>query len=121
MELSKQQVKELYLSLETRAYQKRGTFIYRPAENFKGVQESVLTIVAGKLETIKQSKPGEVVVRNIVIGSSAETYIIPQETFAKRYDQVDEPAFFMDGYMWMKAVAKGKINATQYQGEASVG
>jgi hypothetical protein len=47
--------------------------------------ETILTIVSGKLETIKLAKDTDVILRNIEIGGSAELYAINEESFKKRY------------------------------------
>ena len=122
-QLTKEELKSLFSTLDKKAYQKRGLFIYREACNsiansvFESIQESVLTIVAGKLETIKQANRGDIILRNIIIGSSAETYIVAPDVFEKRYEKTNTDEIFMDGFIWSKAIAKGKINAAQYIGE----
>jgi hypothetical protein len=76
----------------------------------------VLTIVSGKLETIKTAQPGEVVLRNIELGSSAEMYIIGGESFEKRYTPL-EKKHYVDQIEWRMAEAKGEAVAFPYDGD----
>lgn len=99
-----------------KVYQKVGLYLYRFAEP----GETILTMVAGQLETIKtvpfESDFGsEVILRNILIGSAAETYIVSRDKFASRYDTETE-SVYMDGRMWKKAMAKGKCQGFYYYG-----
>lgn len=111
--LSKEEILNLFLSKETAQYKKRGRFLAREAV----IGESVLTIVAGKLETIKRVEDlGSYVLRNIEIGSSAEMYIVAKDTYLKRYDTVNE-YHTIDKYSWQVVVAKGEIDAFEYHGE----
>ena len=111
--LNKTQVKELFAAGFKQAYQKRGTFLFREAYK----NETVLTIVSGKLETIKEANVGDIIVRNIEIGSSAETYILDPRMFDKRYDAIYEGTpLLIDGLEWRKATAKGQVNAFCYMG-----
>jgi hypothetical protein len=90
----------LFLENESKLkhYKKRGRFIFR--EGIIG--ETVLTIVAGKLETMKTISEPSKVLRNIEVGSSAETYIISVETFTKRYDELRQ-SYLIDGITWGSA------------------
>lgn len=106
-------------------YTKSGLFIYRTAARWPGTVplnendgfETVLTIVSGKLETMKQAKAGDIVIRNIILGGSAETYIMSKEKFENRYSVVDNTSLFIDGYLWYKATAKGQVFASMYKGD----
>ena len=127
--LSKEQIFELFNTAEKKQYQKRGRFLFRLAT----APETVLTIVSGKLETIKTAVVGDIVLRNIEIGSFAETYIVSEDTFKKRYDVVVEPCFvhdksfterynpaqrkvyWIDNIRWCEAKAKGQIDAFRYE------
>jgi len=105
---------EMFNAAVTQHFKKRGKFLYRTAiEN-----ETVLTIVAGKLETMKTVTTDSIVLRNIEIGSSAEMYIIDREKFVKRYDALDED-YKIDNVIWRIAFAKGEIDAFQYEGDES--
>lgn len=111
-ELNKQEVLDLFESLEKKGYQKKGRFLYRPT--IEG--ETILTIVDGKLETMKKSCGNEAVIRNIEIGSSAETYIIEKNIFEKRYELTEE-THIIDRQCWNVVIAKGKIEASIYAGD----
>jgi hypothetical protein len=108
---SKQEIFDFFESQQKEYYVKRGKFLCRTATS----NETVLTIVSGKLETFKRATVGEAVLRNIEIGSSAETYIIAKEIFEKRYT-VTEESHIVDGNTWHVAIAKGEVEAFQYQG-----
>ena len=108
---SKQEIFDLFESQQKDHYVKRGKFLCRIADSI----ETVLTIVSGKLETFKKASIGEAIIRNIEIGSSAETYIISKEMFEKRYTVTDE-SHLVDGSTWHVAIAKGEVEAFQYQG-----
>jgi hypothetical protein len=109
--LSKKQIFELFESYPKKQYQKRGRFLYRYALS----GETVLTIVSGKLETLKTASDNDVLMMNIEIGSSAEKYIIADDVFKKRYNLV-ENKFLIDGQAWFEATAKGQIEAFMYTG-----
>lgn len=114
--LSKKEIKSLFDENKDNlsTYKKSGTFGYRHA--IPG--ETVITMVSGKLETIKKAGKEEVVVRNLTVGSSAEFYIIGLDKFVSRYDvkpNVDN--LLIDGQQWILAEANGKIKAFQYKGE----
>jgi hypothetical protein len=111
--LSKEEVKNLFGSTIQKRFKKSGIFLWRIPEE----SETILTIVAGKLETIKKATPHlDVIIRNIQIGSSAETYIIDKENFKKRYVTGYE-FFWIDGKKWFKAEANGEVMAFCYHGE----
>jgi hypothetical protein len=112
IELTKGQLLELFESKKRMYFKKKGLFLYRLA--IEG--ETILTIVIGKLETIKQAQSNEVVLRNIELGSSAETYIINRKIFDKRYDITDKK-HIIDGQTWIVCVAKGQIETFCYSGE----
>lgn len=105
---------ELFEGMVKLEYQKSGNFLYRQTR--MGAPETVLTIVSGKLETIKTAEATDIIMRNIEIGSSAEMYIIPLEVFQKRYEMQTEP-LHIDGLVWSRATAKGRIFAAEYKGE----
>lgn len=108
---SKQEIFDFFESQQKEHYVKRGKFLCRIVNN----AETVLTIVAGKLETFKKAAVEDAILRNIEIGSSAEMYIISKEMFEKRYTVTDE-SHLVDGNTWHVAIAKGEIEAFQYQG-----
>lgn len=101
---------ELFESCKKCLYTKKGRYIFRVIE---APEETVLTIVAGKLETIKTAVQGDVVIRNIIIGGSAETYIISADKFESRYEMLNK-LHYIDGLTWQEAQAKGQIEAFQY-------
>lgn len=109
---SKQEIFDFFESQQKNHYVKRGKILCRAAT----CEETILTVVSGKLETFKRAAVGEVIVRNIEIGSSAETYIIAKEIFGKRYVVTDE-SHVIDGSTWHVAIAKGEVEAFQYEGE----
>jgi hypothetical protein len=109
---NKEELVNFFEAQPKKFYKKRGRFLCRPAED----GETVLTIVVGKLETLKKAKRSDVIIRNIEIGSSAETYIIDDPVFRKRYDVVDEK-HIIDRQEWTVCLAKGKIEASLYAGE----
>jgi hypothetical protein len=109
--LSKAEIKAIFDAHAKQVYQKKGTFLARYAEP----GETILTIVAGRLETLAAAEWGDVILMNIVVGSFAERYKVPQETFIKRYDTTEQ-TIVTDGHSWMMVKAKGKVNAFQYFG-----
>lgn len=112
-QLSKQEVAQLFSqnNENLKQYKKKGTFLFRIAD----VGESILTIVNGKLETIKTAGNYDVVLRNIVLGSSAEEYIISTESFYKRYT-ILEGSYTISGKEWQMAKASGEVLAFEYLG-----
>ncbi len=94
-------------------YQKRGTFLFRKAIP----NETILTIVSGKLETMKAVAKDDVIMMNIEIGSSAEQYPITNESFAKRYI-VTEKKHIINGIEWKSCQAIGQVHAFCYVGES---
>jgi len=112
IELDKNQILALFELHDRDVYQKRGRFLARSAV----ANETILTIVDGKLETIKTAISSDVIIRNIEIGSSAETYIISTGKYIERYVYTDTN-YTIDGQEWMIVTAKGKAEAFQYQGE----
>jgi hypothetical protein len=108
---SKQEIFDLFESIQKGHYVKRGKYLCRTAT----FDETVLTVVSGKLETFKKATIGETILRNIEIGSSAETYIISKKMFEKRY-VVTAEYHLVDGHTWHVAIAKGEVEAFQYQG-----
>ena len=114
---TKEQIVALYRNLPElhKIYSKKGRFISRPAV----IGETILTIVAGKLETIKTVSEDSVIIRNIILGGSAETYAIPLTTFTKRYKLL--PAIYtIDGLEWTEAIPNGKTKAFQYLSDESI-
>lgn len=111
-QLNKQQLFDFFESQEKEHYVKRGKFLFRDAIP----DETVLTVVSGKLETLKKAVSGEIVLRNIELGSSAETYIVEKKIFDKRY-LITEESHTIDNQKWTVAVAKGEIEAFCYCGD----
>ena len=119
MNKTKSEIQELFRAAvedgRTSTYRKQGTFIARYA--IPG--ETVLTVVTGKLETLKTCGPipDQIILRNIIIGSAAETYMVGADKFADRYDcdWFSQP-MYIDGLLWHKAYAKGRIQAFEYMG-----
>lgn len=98
---------------KVKRYKKFGNVYFRPA----GLQETVLTTVSGRLETIKKAKFGDVVIKNLELGSSAEQYIMgDQAKFESRYDATEQTVF-VDGQNWGIAKAKGELDGVVYHGE----
>ena len=78
--------------------------------------ETILTIVSGKLETIKTADESDIVLRNIELGSSAETYIISWKKFTERYDaEIVFLPYIIDGQEWTVVTAKGIVEAFEYK------
>lgn len=123
-ELSKKDIFDLFEQSKVNKYKKKGLFLYRPAIP----NETVLTIVDGKLETLKtcninQVSAPEVILRNIEIGSSAETYIVDKDKFDDRYERIFKRSDVLDyvtidGVKWYKAKGKGEVFAFEYKGES---
>ena len=109
--LDKQEIFTLFESQPRLRYKKKGMFLYRTAT----FAETVLTIVAGKLETYKTANVGDAILRNLEIGGSAETYIIDGKKFEGRYDCTQE-SHTIDGNSWKVCLAKGMIEAFEYGG-----
>ncbi len=96
-----------------KTYQRFGKIIYRPA----GLDETVLTIVDGRVETINKAEFGDVIVRNMELGSSSEQYIIgDKEKFLSRYDPVGE-SINIDNHQCGFAKSTGLTEAVEYKGE----
>jgi len=111
--LTKKEVKALFEEQTKKNYKKSGNFLCRIPEE----EETVFTIVSGKLETFKTATPfKDVIIRNIQVGSSAETYIVNVENFEKRYS-FSYKSFLVDGKRWYMAEAKGEVMAFCYHGE----
>lgn len=110
---SKKQIKALFkANRDGITYKKSGKFLYRLAK----LNETILTVVSGKLETMKEAKSGDVVLINIEIGSSAERYIVDNETFHVRYS-TKSTEYFLDGQTWFLALARGELHGFFYVGE----
>jgi hypothetical protein len=77
--LTKEEVAQIFNERPRKFFKKKGQFLFRPA--IPG--ETIMTIVAGRLETFKKASEKDIVIRNIEIGSSAEVYIISGEKFEK--------------------------------------
>lgn len=91
-------------------YKKKGRFIYRAAiEN-----ETILTMVSGELETIATAGKDDIIIKNIELGSSAETYILTKANFIARYD-ITEKTYFIDNSIWTETFAKGECIAFEYK------
>lgn len=120
-ELTKEQIKILFeKNKDGVVYEKFGKFLYRIAKS----KETILTMVSGKLETIKTAKEykngsfgTEYILINIQVGSSAEQYMIDSKTFADRYRTIQKE-FFVNGHKWQEAIAKGQIHGFVYEGES---
>jgi hypothetical protein len=110
--LNREEIIELFKTLRPAHFKKRGRFLYRKA--IPG--ETVLTIVSGKLETMKTAGDNEVVIRNIELNSSAESYVIQADKFADRYSP-GARLHAIDGLVWSECSAKGEVIAAQYEGE----
>jgi hypothetical protein len=111
-QLDKQQLFEFFEEQKKEHYKKRGRFLYRPAIQ----NETVLTIVSGKLETLKKANNEDIILRNIELGSSAETYIIAKNIFEKRY-VITEENHMIDNQKWTVVLAKGEVEAFCYSGD----
>jgi hypothetical protein len=114
--LTKQGILNIFNENTKNVYKKKGRFLFRKANP----GETILTIVAGQLETIKTTVEGDIILRNIEIGSSAETYVISDVKFIERYSRPTtkpEPYYIIDGIWWGEAYAKGSIEAFEYHGE----
>jgi hypothetical protein len=116
MKLSSEQKLKLFNAHITGHYKKRGKFISRIGI----IGETILTIVAGKLETMKTVTEPSIVLRNIEVGSSAETYIVPLESYNKRYYEDAGNSYLIDGHNWQVAFAKGEVHAFQYYGKSII-
>lgn len=117
MYLNATQVAELFAALDTRqVYQKSGDMLARPAQP----GETVITIVSGAIETIKGTQIGDWVIRNIVVGSSAEMYPISAESFNGRYTILDEEnPWTVDGHSWFRVKPSGMIVGGFYTADVS--
>lgn len=109
------EVKDLFSSRAASHYRKSGTFLAR----FADCDETILTIVAGQLETLKRATWGDVVLINIAVGQQAERYIISGDKFRERYIVSDE-TMFMEGRGWKKVSAAGWCHAWEYDGESLI-
>lgn len=111
-QLNKQQLFDFFESQKREHYKKRGRFLFRPAVQ----NETILTIVDGKLESLKKANTEDIILRNIELGSSAETYIIAKGLFEKRY-VITEEIHTVDNQKWTIVLAKGEIEAFCYSGD----
>ena len=101
---------------EVKRYKKFGNVYFRPA----GLQEMLCTMVSGRLETIKKAKLGEIIIKNLELGTSAEQFIMGDKAhFESRYDITDQ-TIFLDGNNWGVARAKGELDGVVYHGERFV-
>lgn len=108
-----QEIFDLFEKSTRSKFKKRGTFLYRTAT----VGETVLTLCTGRLETFSIiNESTDVVLKNFEIGSWAEEYVISRKKFEERYDRV-EGQHVISGVVWLRCVAKGQVEAFQYQGE----
>jgi hypothetical protein len=111
--LTNSELFDLFTAATTTHFKKRGRYLMRPAI----IGETILTIVVGKLETMITVSEDSVVLRNILIGSSAETYVIKRDAFDKRYEIEEGKNYTIDGVFWNVAHAKGEIDAFMYTGD----
>lgn len=110
--VQKNEIVCLFEGTEKKLYKKKGEFLFRPSVP----GETILTIVSGKLETLKTAAEKDIIIRNIEIGSSAETYIIKEEIFKNRYE-ITQISYLIDNQTWLKCFAKGWVEAFCYSGE----
>lgn len=100
---------------EAKRYKKTGDVLYRSTH----IAETVLTVVGGQLETTKMANFGDVVVRNMAVGSSGEQYIIGNiAKFTSRYQPDDSVVCYnIDGESWGVAHPTGVVDGILYFGE----
>jgi len=110
--VSKEEIKRLFDAAEIRHFKKKGKFLFRQAL----IGETILTIVSGKLETMKTVEKESVIIKNIEIGSSAENYVIDKSVFEKRYTVMDQ-SYLIDNNKWTLALAKGEVHAFEHKGD----
>lgn len=119
--LSKEEISQIFNERPRKLYRKKGKYLFRPARE----GETILTIVSGRLETFIKATKNDVIMRNIEIGSSAETYIISESMFNSRYEVVQEYTeknvmpvrHYIDQQEWVEVVAKGRCEALEYRGD----
>lgn len=111
--LDREGIQKLHLDISDGIYRKYGKVIVRPAEK----DETIITTIDGRIETIKTASPTDVVIRNITIDSSGETYIIGWDKFKERYESTDEPSLKIDGIWWKPAIPVGRVIGGFYKGE----
>jgi tellurite resistance-related uncharacterized protein len=113
VKLSRAEIAELFGKLTTgNVYQKRGDFLARPTV----INEMVLTIVNGIVETFKTTSVGEWVILNITTGLAGERYCISSPSYEERYKPTTNTCI-IDGQSWFRCEARGYIEAAQYLGE----
>jgi hypothetical protein len=95
-------------------YKKFGKFLARPVEE----DELTVTIVGGRVETIKSTLPTDWVLKNINIGSSGEEWAISFDKFQERYELAPPKGqkFWYAGNSWYKVNANGEVWAFEYKG-----
>ena len=114
-EVVKETLKQFFAEAEAdgrlSVYKKTTKVLYRrPAPG-----ETVITTCGGKIETIRTCDGSEVVIQNIEVGSSAETYVVGEKKFLERYDNLKSP-HNIGGIRWDMAQAKGTIEAFEWRG-----
>ena len=97
---------------EVQHFHKIGKVISRPA--IPG--ETIITTCGGKVETLHTAVADDIIVKNVMPGSSAETYILKKGKFTKRYE-LSGSVFNVDGQRFELAIAKGEVDAFIYQGD----
>jgi len=111
--MNRDEIQKLHQHISDGIYQKYGKVIVRPAEK----DETIITTIDGQIETIKTASPTDVVIRNITIDSSGETYIIGWDKYQDRYDYAEGPSLKIDGLWWKPAVPVGRVIGGFYKGE----
>lgn len=80
--------------------------------------EMIITVVNGTIETVNtvpDDGQSYIVVRNIAVGTSNESYFMNASKFADRYTHTGKRVS-IDGVAWFIAAPKGKVLAVQYTG-----
>ena len=93
-------------------FKKVGRVICRPVVP----GETIITIVAGKVETLKKATDDSYIIKNIEPGAAAEQYIISGDSFRKRYELKGE-VHAIDGQRWEVALPTGECEGFVYEGE----
>ena len=107
-------VKAFHETPGKRLFSKTGRVLARYAQ----AEETIFTLVAGKLETLNKAQFGDVVVMNAEIGGSAERYILPRAKFESRYTLTPgAPVVHADGHAWVWADASGRVLAFEWTGD----
>ena len=80
--------------------------------------EMIITVVNGTIETVNtvpDDGQAYIVVRNIAVGTSNESYFMNANKFAERYNPSGKKVS-IDAVAWFIAAPKGKVLAVQYSG-----